>query len=835
MIPLSNKIGTILFKPFAYNIMLAKGRISRLAGYIAITHNFIDYVLKIHRAHGSSFTIKWLKGCHVAICKVLGQNKLLSLRQLTEDIPLPRLLNGLPAFINFHDRKRIRMGDVATIRFYLGLFNLYRVLKAPGELKMSTITGPWTGDAKGMRDLLRLAKVWNPFFLNREIAKKASLVSKGMVPTKFTLSRAASPSNTVAMYGILTDVHLIKSSHLWQPLMSYLNLCQAHEFINRYLSFAEDIVDNIEGLSGQEFCGKVTGRKFISPDFAFKTSIVAHGTGPGGGLSQFAIKEEPAGKIRLFALVDSVTQSALRPLHDSLFAVLRVIPTDATFDQEAGIRRAQDKAMKAQKAYSFDLSAATDRLPVLLSMYILRCFIGKDLSTLWRVLITRRTFAFNDKVAQKLKVDNTGVRYRVGQPMGAYTSWAMLAITHHWIVQVAAHTVYPLTNSWFMDYEVLGDDIVIFDELVAQEYQRVLSVLGCDINLNKSIISLKRPVFEFAKRVCWGELNVSGISLNQVAAGWRVSGRVANALSFASAGLLKNSKSLLLAVLSRNAFSGRKALGSIRTSSVRDQKAFSLGVLSLLGERFQSGILPLREVMHAVIDPFGPIDLNKDAIAIPIQAASTLAYSALVDPNKEMSYPYSHEWKREPKYLELEDKFAINMLHTSVNKLKELINNFEFLIEAGARKMYSGLYYSDPEFFTQDIPHKDIPFPILNLVTDVESFYSLILGFEMTNLHPTFLYDELYSLMDSMLLYEEAAEIVDKVDNLSQKLEIVQPKRQVQELTILETANVLQALKGVLGTNKKRLWLSDFKPTFTTEAVHVSSYLRLEEKGKANK
>lgn len=31
------------------------------------------------------------------------------------------------------------------------------------------------------------------------------------------------------------------------------------------------------------------------------------------------------------------------------------------------------------------------------------------------------------------------IRYAVGQPMGALSSWAMLALTHHFIVQYAAY------------------------------------------------------------------------------------------------------------------------------------------------------------------------------------------------------------------------------------------------------------------------------------------------------------------------------------------------------------------------------------------------------------
>jgi hypothetical protein len=34
-------------------------------------------------------------------------------------------------------------------------------------------------------------------------------------------------------------------------------------------------------------------------------------------------------------------------------------------------------------------------------------------------------------------------RYAVGQPMGALSSWAMLAVTHHLILQLAYRLAYP--------------------------------------------------------------------------------------------------------------------------------------------------------------------------------------------------------------------------------------------------------------------------------------------------------------------------------------------------------------------------------------------------------
>jgi hypothetical protein len=43
--------------------------------------------------------------------------------------------------------------------------------------------------------------------------------------------------------------------------------------------------------------------------------------------------------------------------------------------------------------------------------------------------------------------DYIDFRYAVGQPMGALSSWAMLAITHHMIMQYCAKLVNPISRS----------------------------------------------------------------------------------------------------------------------------------------------------------------------------------------------------------------------------------------------------------------------------------------------------------------------------------------------------------------------------------------------------
>lgn len=75
--------------------------------------------------------------------------------------------------------------------------------------------------------------------------------------------------------------------------------------------------------------------------------------------------------------------------------------------------------------------------------------------------------------------------------MGAYSSWAMLALTHHVLVRISAHRA-GLHD--FKDYCILGDDIVIRNDAVADEYFNLMKSLGVSINLSKSVNS-----FEFAE------------------------------------------------------------------------------------------------------------------------------------------------------------------------------------------------------------------------------------------------------------------------------------------------------------------------------------------------
>lgn len=128
-------------------------------------------------------------------------------------------------------------------------------------------------------------------------------------------------------------------------------------------------------------------------------------------------------------------------------------------------------------------------------------------------------YEYKDKRGRKV---SKLVRYAVGQPMGLYTSWAALAITHHVIVQWAATLtgVNPKTcgetSSYFEDYRKFqGDDVVIADEAVAMKYKYIMYKLGVNISLSKSWIG--HGIAEFAKSLYVNGKLVSSLPVGPLA------------------------------------------------------------------------------------------------------------------------------------------------------------------------------------------------------------------------------------------------------------------------------------------------------------------------------
>jgi hypothetical protein len=224
---------------------------------------------------------------------------------------------------------------------------------------------------------------------------------------------------------------------------------------------------------------------------------------------RLATFEEGGGKVRIIAILDQWSQWLLEPLHDGIFDLLAKIEMDGTKDQTRPLYALMEHLrLSGEPAYSFDLTAATDRLPIWTQAEVLHSF-GFNAATEWIGIISQRPFrvtpGFKDSINHQISTEvrsrslkyEQEVRYAVGQPMGAYSSWAVMALTHHVIVQIAA--LRAGSTGMFRNYALLGDDIVIAGEAVAMKYLEVMQELGVGVNRLKSVES-NIGVVEFAKR-----------------------------------------------------------------------------------------------------------------------------------------------------------------------------------------------------------------------------------------------------------------------------------------------------------------------------------------------
>lgn len=118
-------------------------------------------------------------------------------------------------------------------------------------------------------------------------------------------------------------------------------------------------------------------------------------------------------KVRTVAILDYWSQTALRPLHDYLFKVLRKIPQDCTFEQGSFKEKVKDWKV----FYSLDLSNATDRFPFIVISQLLEGLLPSSYVKSWCFIMCGLPFDFKHPKGTLEKVF-----YGVGNPMGAYTS-----------------------------------------------------------------------------------------------------------------------------------------------------------------------------------------------------------------------------------------------------------------------------------------------------------------------------------------------------------------------------------------------------------------------------
>ena len=210
---------------------------------------------------------------------------------------------------------------------------------------------------------------------------------------------------------------------------------------------------------------------------------VIQGAPPTQVMGSVKVLQERGYKARVIAMPVAGLQVAFKPLHEALSHILRNIPEDCTYDQLSGTQWAANSLREGKTVYAFDLSSATDNFPLTYQLAVLDALGYPRTQEFFRTC--RGQWQFEDSV----------LTYTKGQPMGLYGSFSLFALSHHILVRAIAHELKVPVDC----YRILGDDVIISNDKVAEVYQRRLGDLSVPISWDKSISS--DILTEFAGKV----------------------------------------------------------------------------------------------------------------------------------------------------------------------------------------------------------------------------------------------------------------------------------------------------------------------------------------------
>jgi hypothetical protein len=351
-----------------------------------------------------------------------------------------------------------------NVRFTLTLLSIYRTIKAWKDPDVSTITSKYTGLEFSSND-------FDPFInkFMRDFNIKAFDVEWSNKDYFYSIK--AGPNGKATWMSVIDAINLHEDTIRNLRLLSSVLVLE----LERWRTFSIKIFDSLK----------------FKPSDKVKTIT-----------RKLSVVKDPGGKSRVIAIVDYFSQNVLRLIHNEVFKILKTIPQDRTFTQDPHVDF-------DGPYYSFDLSAATDRFPLQFQERVVRSLLNNSTkSKAWASILADQEFY--------VPWEDRFVKYEVGQPMGAYSSWAVFALSHHIIVQYAAYIIgeYPTKK-----YILLGDDIVIGGKLLADTYKEIIGALGVGISEHKTHVSIN--TYEFAKRWFRNGIEVSGLQVNAFMETWK--------------------------------------------------------------------------------------------------------------------------------------------------------------------------------------------------------------------------------------------------------------------------------------------------------------------------
>lgn len=420
--------------------------------YKSLSRKFFQKLTEIWATRGKTFTIMYLKKSRLCVTRFISGEPISFLDGVATKSGWPLWLTAQKQLIE----------SAEGIKVLLTLLTVLRDLHLPAKLE----TGPITENSNYVYPNVSRAE-------HIRICKELGISKKKVEWSRYHMSTKKGP-NGQAIWTSLYDLDALPSK----------------------------LIDDIRSMAGSPLGRHIDA--ILKPNSLQDHSLLdiwkALWPNPKSEsfirkLSYFSDKE---GKSRVIAILDYWSQTALYPLHTVVNRMLKKIKTDCTFDQN-GFKSLMDNC-KDCTYHSIDLSNATDRMPIAFQKKVVASIIGRDRSESWARILTDYPFTCREFP--------NGIKYQVGQPMGAYSSWPVMALTHHYIVKLAALRV---GKQSFWNYALLGDDIVIADTDVAQSYKGLLQTLDMPISLPKTHTS--EIVYEFAKRWVYKGMEVTPYSI----------------------------------------------------------------------------------------------------------------------------------------------------------------------------------------------------------------------------------------------------------------------------------------------------------------------------------
>jgi hypothetical protein len=238
-------------------------------------------------------------------------------------------------------------------------------------------------------------------------------------------------------------------------------------------------------------------------------------------VGKISFLQEPGLKLRSVANPFRIFQVLLRPLGKCLWDFLKVLPWDATYDQERFNVHIQDHLNQGKEVFSVDLRSFTDNFPLDFQIFLILEFVNRA-SLFYKkqpeILdsLSEDQKGWREDTVQYLslfyyisqgewfctKRPESNVIWIKGQPLGLYPSFPIASISHGMLLDylcMDSKEIKSPNTVREQKFFVLGDDVVILDKKLYDSYRNFLNKLGSPISEEKTFISSN--FCEFAGRI----------------------------------------------------------------------------------------------------------------------------------------------------------------------------------------------------------------------------------------------------------------------------------------------------------------------------------------------